>query len=1196
LPTAPRGARPARARGFRARARTLTRPRARARPAARRAPPRSLVALEAALAAVQTAGPALLAHARLVGVLRARVCTAAGVAAGADGGADLHALSLSLRLFAYCVSAHRRVLRAPIGTYWQSVLLASEPAGGARLELLLEGLGALLRLEGLVGYLWAHYDCALQGANVFEATLTHLCTHVSAPAALTAPCALALDALVELIAPLVPADLRGAEGDGGAEGAEGGGEEAGGAGALPGRAAPAAPAAAAALRERRERKRLLALAADHFNCAPAKGLALLRARGLLDAGAGAAAQAEVVAAFLHAAPSLDKGAVGDYLGEPAAAVDGTLAAYLRRAGLGGRSLLGALRRFLGLFRLPGEAQKISRILEAFAAEHARAGSDLGQFGSADGVFVLAYSLIMLNTDLHNPAVKKKMSADDFVRANRAINDGADFPSDFLRGLYAEIRSDEIRLAHKQPYATGGPAHAHASANAREHLTADGAAELGADGAAAGAVGSDVDADDDDDGGGGGGGCDGRAAAGAPAAAEPAAALSRVSSLLEPASDAPSRAAKDARLTRAHGSDMLALVLNRGGPFALVVALRAAAEPPAIALALRGLRLLAVGAAHYGLFEQLDSVLTSLCIQTSEQLLLAPTTAAPPTAAAPPAAPREPPTPSRLGGEAGGAQAAAGSPGGGYSPDGRAAAGVPAEPAGVCKLARMVYGCLFVSRECGHALRESWLDLLELALCLRELAVERPALAAAAGVRIVAPPLSALPRDEADDAAGAAAARPPSRAADAAADADGAGAGLSVPAVCVSELLQLEQASRWAPAAQLALMRALQSALHRACEQPHRDPDQLSARACLECMATLYVGCALDAAEADEPHALALWAPVGEVLAALANPQSALAADAPLARHTVVTSLRLFAACRDGRAGPAGAQPLSALLALSPAQLASHGLPVARALAAHLAAGAADGAPPSADGAPPCADLPPSTDLLALLQTLAAVPDERIAAAVAAALASAVERCARAPERSAVALAQCATTAVTAARAGLARPAALLAPLQAAHAALVPVQGMGTDALRALCAIALERADAHGRERADGRAGAPAARAAEMVSRAACALTQLLLLAGAPTTAPHDTRSVWLHALGALCACVDALRGGGGGGSALDEREVVEQGVLNLLLCAAHALDSDLRARALALVRESKCAPDTVEAIAAVLGVESAGPAGPSANI
>ena len=65
------------------------------------------------------------------------------------------------------------------------------------------------------------------------------------------------------------------------------------------------------------------------------------------------------------------------------------------------------RTFLSGFRLPGEAQKIDRLMEKFAERYVSCNTEA--FKSADVAYVLAYSVIMLNTDAHNPQVKNKMS-------------------------------------------------------------------------------------------------------------------------------------------------------------------------------------------------------------------------------------------------------------------------------------------------------------------------------------------------------------------------------------------------------------------------------------------------------------------------------------------------------------------------------------------------------------------------------------------------------------------------------------------------------------------------------------------------------------------------------------------------------------------------------------------------------------------
>jgi brefeldin A-inhibited guanine nucleotide-exchange protein len=106
----------------------------------------------------------------------------------------------------------------------------------------------------------------------------------------------------------------------------------------------------------------------------------------------------------------------------------------------------AIRLFLSGFRLPGEAQKIDRIMEKFAQRFTEQNLDI--FPSADTAFILAFSVIMLNTDLHNPSIKpeRRMTQDGFVRNNKGIGDnGADLPEEFLIGIFERIKGSPFSL-------------------------------------------------------------------------------------------------------------------------------------------------------------------------------------------------------------------------------------------------------------------------------------------------------------------------------------------------------------------------------------------------------------------------------------------------------------------------------------------------------------------------------------------------------------------------------------------------------------------------------------------------------------------------------------------------------------------------------------------------------------------------------
>lgn len=64
---------------------------------------------------------------------------------------------------------------------------------------------------------------------------------------------------------------------------------------------------------------------------------------------------------------------------------------------------------------------------------------------------------MLNTDLHNPSVPKKMSLASWYKNNKGINDGNDLPEQYLQDIYNSIRDNEIKMKKEHQFATDNSA-------------------------------------------------------------------------------------------------------------------------------------------------------------------------------------------------------------------------------------------------------------------------------------------------------------------------------------------------------------------------------------------------------------------------------------------------------------------------------------------------------------------------------------------------------------------------------------------------------------------------------------------------------------------------------------------------------------------------------------------------------------------
>jgi golgi-specific brefeldin A-resistance guanine nucleotide exchange factor 1 len=108
----------------------------------------------------------------------------------------------------------------------------------------------------------------------------------------------------------------------------------------------------------------------------------------------------------------------------------------------------ALRHLLALFHLPKEGQCIDRILCSFAYTWYAKNKDemIGEeVASGRAAHRLAYSILLLNTDQHNPHLMDRMTFPQYSENLRKMNEDNDFANDFLHSLYQSIASDEIQF-------------------------------------------------------------------------------------------------------------------------------------------------------------------------------------------------------------------------------------------------------------------------------------------------------------------------------------------------------------------------------------------------------------------------------------------------------------------------------------------------------------------------------------------------------------------------------------------------------------------------------------------------------------------------------------------------------------------------------------------------------------------------------
>ncbi|XP_046407301.1 IQ motif and SEC7 domain-containing protein 2 isoform X6 [Ischnura elegans] len=190
------------------------------------------------------------------------------------------------------------------------------------------------------------------------------------------------------------------------------------------------------------RKRQYRVGLNLFNKKPERGVTYLIRRGFLESSP------QGVAKFLISRKGLSKQMIGEYLGNLQNPFNmAVLDAFSQELDLSGMQVDVALRKFQTYFRMPGEAQKIERLMEVYGQRYCQCNRDVvGRFRSPDTVFVLAFAIIMLNTDLHTPNLKpdRRMKVDDFVKNLRGIDDGCDIDRDMLVGIYERVKATEFK--------------------------------------------------------------------------------------------------------------------------------------------------------------------------------------------------------------------------------------------------------------------------------------------------------------------------------------------------------------------------------------------------------------------------------------------------------------------------------------------------------------------------------------------------------------------------------------------------------------------------------------------------------------------------------------------------------------------------------------------------------------------------------
>jgi len=189
------------------------------------------------------------------------------------------------------------------------------------------------------------------------------------------------------------------------------------------------------------RKRMYRIGLNLFNKKPEKGLSFLIKHSFV------ADSPNVIANFLVTRKGISRQVLGEFLGSGTEKTKKILKSLCNEIDLSNLDVDEALRKFQSHIRIQGEAQRVERLIEAFAQRFLEANQELArQLENPDSIFILAFAIIMLNTDLHSPSMRKekRMSEEDFIKNLSGINNGNDLDQTMLSNIYNRVKKSEFK--------------------------------------------------------------------------------------------------------------------------------------------------------------------------------------------------------------------------------------------------------------------------------------------------------------------------------------------------------------------------------------------------------------------------------------------------------------------------------------------------------------------------------------------------------------------------------------------------------------------------------------------------------------------------------------------------------------------------------------------------------------------------------
>ncbi|CAI2355733.1 unnamed protein product [Caenorhabditis sp. 36 PRJEB53466] len=200
------------------------------------------------------------------------------------------------------------------------------------------------------------------------------------------------------------------------------------------------------IRERLSYHLRIRITINFFNKKPEVGVQLMREWGIVNGP-------HSIANLLFDRDDFCKSQVGEYIGTLRSDFHiRILEHFLAKIDLKDLEIDMAFRKMLKYISLPREPEKVDKIVEKFAMHYANSNPEITlRFrGGWDTIHVISFSVVMLQTDLYNVNIKRRMTVEDYVRnlrgadkVNKDEENGINIDRSMLEGIYGRMKEREF---------------------------------------------------------------------------------------------------------------------------------------------------------------------------------------------------------------------------------------------------------------------------------------------------------------------------------------------------------------------------------------------------------------------------------------------------------------------------------------------------------------------------------------------------------------------------------------------------------------------------------------------------------------------------------------------------------------------------------------------------------------------------------